>query len=99
MSPEIPQDDPELTNEQKVLLNNFSEEELIIIDEALLSCAKQQWSKVAMVIGMTMGKYQNTFQGVPDIFYTQRVSKLVAEGKLISQENLNHMRFSEVKLP
>ena len=96
---EIPNDDPELTEQQTALIESLSEAELSIIDEALLSCAKQRWSKVAMIVGTVMFNNPNQHQKIPDIFYAHRIRKLVEKGELISQGNLKNMRYSEVKLP
>jgi hypothetical protein len=41
----------------------------------------------------------NKVNGIPDVFYSKRVAILVQEGKLLSQGDLNCMRYSEVKLP
>ena len=40
-----------------------------------------------------------SIQSVPDLFYAERLRKLVQDGKLESQGNLHYMRFSEVRLP
>ena len=42
---------------------------------------------------------RNGFPNIPDIYYAQRVRRLVAVGELESQGNLEYMRYSEVRLP
>ena len=37
--------------------------------------------------------------GIPDLFYAERLRKLVQDGRLESQGNLAYMRLSEVRLP
>ena len=95
----IPLEDPELTSEQKALVSQLSESQINAIDSALLSVACNQWRKVARVIGTAMNNLPNKVNGIPDIFYAQRVATLVLEGKLVAQGNLKRMRYSEVKLP
>lgn len=98
MDDEIPIDDGPLTPEQEVRVARLSESELREIDEALVSHAKRQWRKVAMVVGTTMSSLPNRVPGIPDVFYAMRVRKLVEDGVLESQGNLARMRFSEVRL-
>lgn len=94
---EIP--DPPLAEEQATLTSKLSEIEIKRIDNALLSNACQYWRKVARVVGTTMTELPDRIVGIPDVFYSQRVRHLVAEGKLESQGNLDYMRYSEVRLP
>jgi len=37
--------------------------------------------------------------GLPDLYYAERIRRLVRQGKLVAEGNLNHMRHSEVRLP
>jgi hypothetical protein len=37
-------------------------------------------------------------EGIPDLFYAQRIASLVEKGVLLFQGNLKSLRFSEVKL-
>ena len=99
MIEEIPKPDPPLTPEQQVKVAQLSEAEIRSIDEALLSNACHQWRKVARVVGTTMIGLTNRIHGIPDVFYSQRVRKLVEDGRLESQGNLAYMRFSEIRLP
>jgi hypothetical protein len=99
ISEEKPKPDPDLTDEEKTLVEELSHEDLEHIDAALLSNAKSNWRKVAMIVGMTMMELPNRVKGIPDIFYSQRVRKLVEDGHLEFQGNLQCMRFSEVRLP
>ncbi len=99
MTQEIPKPDPPLTPEQHAKVAQLTETEIRAIDEALLSNASHQWRKVARVVSTTISGFTNRVQGIPDLFYSQRVRKLVEDGKLESQGNLAYMRFSEVRLP
>jgi hypothetical protein len=96
---EIPKPDPPLTPEQHAKVALLTEAEIRPIDEALLSNACHRWRKVARVVGTTMSELTNRVEGIPDLFYSQRVRKLVEDGRLESQGNLAYMRFSEVRLP
>lgn len=99
MNKEIPKPDPDLTEEEKTLVAKLSQQDLNAIDEALLSYASEHWRKVAMIVGSTMDDLENRIKGIPDIYYSQRLQKLVESGRLNSQGNLQCMRFSEVRLP
>ena len=90
--------DPDLTPEQKELVKSLSNEQLNEIDQALLSNACKYFRKVARVVGTTMNQLPNRIEGIPDIFYAQRIKHLVSQGKLESEGNLNAMRFSEVRI-
>ena len=56
-------------------------------------------AKVACIVGMTIGGLSEKFPNIPDVYYAQRVRRLVAVGELESQGNLEYMRYSEVRLP
>lgn len=96
---EIPEKMPPLTDDQQERVGKLTDEELQKIDDALIADASTQFRKVARIVGMAIGANRDSIPNVPDIFYASRVRKLVEEGRLISQGNLDHMRFSEVKLP
>ena len=99
MSDEIPIPDPALSAQEAALVAKLSEAQIASIDAALMSHAKPQFRKVAMVVGLAMGKQPDRVLGVPDLFYAERVRKLVADGRLVAEGNLAFMRFSEVRLP
>jgi len=98
MDKEMPIPDPDLTEDEKELVAKLSDEQLKEIDELLLSFATNRYRKVAMLVGSAMMDLPNRVKGIPDIFYSQRVRKLVEDGQLESQGNLQYMRFSEVRL-
>jgi len=91
--------DGELTPEQVKLVEQLSETEIKEIDTFLLSSTDEKWRKVAMVVATTMLDLPCRISGIPDIFYSQRVQKLVKEGLLVSQGDLSYMRYSEVRKP
>lgn len=68
------------------------------IDEALLAEAKPHWQKVAKIVGTVMARADHRLVA-PDVFYAQRVARLVELGKLKAEGDLGRMRFSEVRLP
>ena len=96
---EVPKPAPPLTPDQKAKVEQLIEEDIKKIDEAILLSTWQHWRKVASVVGKTMVLIEDQFPGIPDSFYAERVRKLVEVGLLISQGNLEYMRFSEVRLP
>lgn len=88
-----------LTAEELSKIERLSANEVAKIDEALLANATSQWRKVARIVGTSMTGLDSKLVGIPDIYYSQRVAKLVSDGQLESQGNLRKMRFSEVRLP
>lgn len=95
---EKPEPLPPLADEQQKRVDELTAEELERIDDALMAEASTQFRKVARIVSFSMMKRDDRFNGIPDIFYASRVKKLVEEGRLVSQGNLEYMRFSEVKL-
>lgn len=91
--------DPDLSDEELARMKMLSEEELERIDAAILSHAIDRWRKVAMIVGFTMMELENRTEGLSDVFYAQRVKKLVEKGRLEADGNLDYMRYSEVRLP
>lgn len=92
--------DRDLTEEEKKLVANLSADELKEIDLALLSFADSKFNrKVARVVGSAMSSLPNRVQGIPDVFYSQRVAQLVQQGLLVAEGDLHYMRYSEVRLP
>ncbi|MBL4672865.1 MAG: hypothetical protein JKX81_11455 [Arenicella sp.] len=88
-----------LSKEQRELVNKLTEEQLSKIDSMILSQAMRSNRKVAMIVGLTMMALPERIDGIPDIFYAQRVKVLVDKGALIAEGDLNRMRSSEVRLP
>lgn len=80
-------------------LSRLDPEQLRLIDSALLAACAPSWRKVARVVGQAMGKLESEFPDLSDSAYALRVIALVAEDRLASQGDWNHMRFSEVRLP
>ena len=98
-SDEDPEPDPPLTEEQQARVDQLTAEELQMIDDALIADACSQFRKVARIVGTAMMATEDSIKHIPDLFYASRVRKLVEEGRLVSEGNLEYMRFSEVKLP
>lgn len=96
---EPPEPDPDLDDAQKSIVAKLSQHELNEIDRLLLSCAADNWRKVAMLVGLAMSDDQLSEKGIPDIFFSQRIRKLIEAGHLESDGNLQYMRYSEVRLP
>ena len=95
---EIPMDDPELNELQKLNCSKLTKEQLTEIDKLIISYSTSNFRKVAMIVVLVLSHKDKTFQKIPDIFISQRVRRLVEKGVLESQENLKRMRFSEVRL-
>jgi len=96
---DVPEPDSDLTPEQKTLVEDLSAEVVKTIDALLLSHAHHNWRKVARLVGSTMTELKNRPKGIPDVFYAQRVRKLVEGGRLEAVGDLRYMGRSEVRLP
>ena len=99
MSEQDVKPDPPLTPEQALRVSRLRQEDLWEIDRVLLAQSTTTWRKLARIVGMTIGELSERFPNIPDVYYAQRVRRLVAVGELESQGNLEFMRFSEVRLP
>ena len=99
MSEQDVKPDPPLTPEQALRVSRLKQEDLWEMDRVLLAQSAPTWRKVARVVGMTIVELSERIPDVPDIYYAQRVRRLVAVGELESQGNLEYMGYSEVRLP
>jgi len=93
------QPDPPLSPEQEAVAATLSDDFIRKVDLALLSHANTSWRKAAMLVGLTMMEAELRVPGLPDLFYSRRVRRLVEAGLLEADGNLDYMRFSEVRLP
>lgn len=89
--------DSDLTPDQKKLIEQLTAKETQTIDNALFVNTCDKWRKVARVVGSTMMSLPCRVEGIPDVYYSLRVQKLVEDGALDSQGNLSFMRYSEVR--
>lgn len=94
---EHPVPDGGMTSEQLERIAELTDAEVQRIDNSIISHCKDHWRKVAMVVGSALLDNLDTIPDVPDLFYADRVKKLVQTGKLESQGNLYMMRFSEIR--
>ena len=90
--------DTELSDEEQEAVSKLTPSEVELIDRALLSECAASWRKVARVVGTILNSLDEQMPQVPVGYYAQRIGLLVASGKLESQGNLKHVRFSEVRL-
>ena len=67
------------------------------IDRLILSFAKVQWRKVAMIMGQVLGECEG--RGADADSVAGRVRALVENGQLEAQGDLSGWRYSEVRLP
>lgn len=94
----IPSPDVPRTPEQKARVDLLTVEQLAVIDAALLANCRDQWRKIAMIVGLAMGDLADRLARVPDVFYANRVRGLVRAGHLESRGDLAYMGFSEVRV-
>ena len=90
--------DSPLTPEQELRAASLTRTQLQAIDEALMSNISTHWRKVARVVSTTMDEPLLRKAGLPDVFFAQRIRKLVGSNKLEYQGMLENMRYSEVRL-
>lgn len=88
-----------LSSEEESRTSRLSAEDLARIDASLLSHARPQSRKLAMIVALAMGDCGEDISNVPDAFYSRRAARLVSEGKLVASGDLQRMRYCEVRLP
>ena len=69
------------------------------IDGLILSFAREQWRKVAMVIAEVLCVCHRSGVDISDHMIANCISALAESGKLQAQGKLSMWRHSEVKLP
>ena len=69
------------------------------VDSLILSLAKTQWRKVAMIIGQVLGECGRMGINIDEHGVAERICALVEDGQLEAQGDLSRWRHSEVKLP
>ncbi|MGH8050032.1 MAG: DUF3658 domain-containing protein, partial [Arenimonas sp.] len=94
-----PTDASFITSEHQTRIALLTQTQIAEIDAALISRCDHHFRKVAFVVGSAMIALANVIEGIPDLFYAQRIQHLVALGALESAGNLAYMRYSEVRLP
>lgn len=92
-------EDPALTAAQQEVVGRLSEAQLQRIDEAIMKNLTDNWRKVAMIIALAIRDNDSHVSGVIDLFYGQRIMRLVELGLIESVGNLRRMGYSEVRLP
>ncbi|WP_394790982.1 DUF3658 domain-containing protein [Rhodoferax sp.] len=90
--------DGEMSPEQTRVAASLSPELIERIDACLLSFVVDYNRKVARVVGSTMMDKNLRVPGLPDLFYRDRVKVLVEKDLIVSEGNLEYMRYSEVRL-
>ncbi len=88
-----------MNDEEQAVANRLTPSEVERIDEALLSDCVSSFRKVARVIATALEQMPEQLDKVSVGYFAQRVIAMVDAGKLESQGNLEHIRFSEVRLP
>jgi hypothetical protein len=89
--------DPALSPQQEALVQSLSAQNIEKIDAVLLSQATLRWRKVAMVVDLAMSALEDRVEGIPDLYYAQRVKRLVEHGELEAQGDLSRMGYCEVR--
>jgi hypothetical protein len=77
------------------------------VDGLILSFAKVQWRKVAMIISQVLCEYRRRGVDIDEVGVAdricdgvaERIRALVEDGQLEAQGNLSRWRHSEVRLP
>jgi hypothetical protein len=69
------------------------------VDSLILSLAKTQWRKVAMIIGQVLDECRRLGINIDEHGVAERIRALVEGGQLEAQGDLSRWRHSEVRLP
>jgi hypothetical protein len=67
------------------------------LDALILANTSNQWRKVAMVIATVLIEGSDKLTEIDDISVAVRIKRLVEEGYMESQGDLNEMRYSEIR--
>lgn len=89
--------DPEPSPMQLELISKLTKEQIEEIDQEILNIADERYKKVAFIVGSVMTSFGNKFEGIPDVYYSKRVTRLIESGDLIAQGFVGRMRYCEVK--
>lgn len=88
-----------LTSEDRAVIASLTSQQVSAIDAAVFARCDRHFRKVAYIVGSAMQEQVDRVMGVPDVFYAQRVRRLVEQGQLEAKGNLAYMRYSEVRVP
>lgn len=88
---------PQLTSEQRRMVDQLSEADIRRIDQAILSNASTQWTRTDRIILTTMIELDNGM-GLPNRYFLERMEHLAQEGLLESKGGLPCSRSGEVRL-
>ena len=88
----------EMSLDEKLAIDALSADDIEAIDKALMSHSAGNWQKVAMVVVGAMYAYPDKFEEIPDFFYGQRISALIASGHLEADGDVSDMRHSEIRI-
>ena len=92
-----PPPDPELSTEQRMLVDNLTAADLERIDQALLNNVTTRWQKMAKIIGITMQELPDRVPDIPDIFYAERLRGMVKTDEIEAEGHMYSMRYCELR--
>jgi hypothetical protein len=99
VSDEIPREIPPLSPAEQTIAERLTAADLEIIDATIMANCSARWLKVARIVSYTEETLRARYPGLSYIFYTERLSWLVEQGRLESKGDVFYVRFSEVRLP
>jgi hypothetical protein len=88
-----------LSNEEMERISELTESDVARIDNWLLSFAARRARKVAFLVMSAMEQLETEIPSVPDKFFILRVQKLIEEGRLEMDGNMDFWQQTEVYLP
>ncbi|MBC7898711.1 MAG: hypothetical protein H7070_01540 [Saprospiraceae bacterium] len=91
--------DLNFTDKEYEQIERLTSADVARIDNWLMSFAIRKGRKVAFLVMSTMGELANDLPNIPDTFYILRVQKLIEEGRLELDGDMDFWRQSEVLLP
>ena len=88
-----------LSDDEMERIAQLTASEVARIDNWLLSFAIRRGRKVAFLVMSAMQQLRTEIPSVPDTFYILRVQKLIEEGRLEMDGNMDFWHQTEVCLP
>jgi hypothetical protein len=100
IQPPEPRGEPDTTldAEEEAFVSKLTDDEISLIDKALLAECALTWRKSARVVGATLDELSPQFEELSYGYLARRIIALVEAGKLVSQGDLHYIRSSEVRL-
>ncbi len=91
--------DQPLTKSQKERIQQLSEDDIRELDAAIWDVLSDRWQKLAYVIGRAMLSVPDQYNDLPDVFFADRLRRIVAANHLTVRGDITYIQYCEVRLP